>query len=105
MTNLKAQTNELPGNNSLPSTEDELKKVAAFETGNFTYSVEDFFAKPKASSFQFSPKGTYLSYKEKDENLKNHVYVKNLETGKVNRVIEEKEELIRGYGWANDNFV
>ena len=48
-------------------------------------------------------KGTYLSYKEKDENLKNHVYVKNLETGKVNRVIEEKEELIRGYGWANDN--
>ena len=103
MTNIKAQSNELPGNNSLPSTEDELKKVAAFETGNFTYSVEDFFAKPKASSFQFSPKGTYLSYKEKDENLKNHVYVKNLETGKVNRVIEEKEELIRGYGWANDN--
>ena len=28
MTNIKAQSNELPGNNSLPSTEDELKKHA-----------------------------------------------------------------------------
>ena len=103
MTNLKAQTNELPGNTSLPTSDVDLKIIASLETEKFKYSVEDFFAKPKASSFQFSPKGTYLSFKEKDENLKNHVYIKNIETGKIIRVIEEKEELIRGYGWANDN--
>ncbi len=103
MTNLKAQTNELPGNTSLPTSDVDLKIIASLETEKFKYSVEDFFAKPKASSFQFSPKGTYLSFKEKDENLKNHVYIKNIETGKVTRAIEEKEELIRGYGWANDN--
>ena len=103
MTSLEAQTDQLPGNTSLPSSNEELKKIAALEKGTFGYSVEDYFAKPKASSFKFSPKGSYLSYKEKDENLKNHVYVKNIETGEVRLVIEEKEELVRGYGWANDN--
>ena len=87
----------------MPSSNEDLEKLASLEKGNFSYSVEDYFAKPNASSFQFSPKGSYLSYKEKDENLKNHVYVKNIETGEVRRVIEEKEELVRGYGWANDN--
>ena len=103
MTNLKAQTTELPGNTSLPTSDVDLKQIAALETEKFKYSVEDFFAKPMASSFKFSPEGTYLSFKEKDENLKNHVYIKNIATGKVTRAIEEKEELIRGYGWANDN--
>jgi len=103
MTTLEAQTDKLPGNTSLPSSNEDLEKLASLEKGNFSYSVEDYFAKPNASSFQFSPKGSYLSYKEKDENLKNHVYVKNIETGEVRRVIEEKEELVRGYGWANDN--
>ena len=56
-----------------------------------------------ASSFNFSPNGTYLSGKEKDANKKNHVYVKNLETEKVTPVIEEKEGSLRGFGWANDN--
>ena len=54
-----------------------------------------------APSFNLSPDGTYMSYREKDANLKNHVYVKDIKTGKVTLVIEEKEELIRGYGWAN----
>lgn len=103
MTSLEAQTDKLPGNTSLPSSNEELEKLASLDEGNFSYSVEDYFAKPKASSFKFSPKGSYLSYKEKDENLKNHVYVKNIETGEIRRVIEEKEELIRGYGWANDS--
>lgn len=94
---------EKPGNTSLPSTEDELKALAAQETGNYKYSVSDYFAKPASSSFQLSPEGTYMSYREKDENLKNHVYVKNIKTNEVKRVITEGEELVRGYGWANDN--
>ena len=93
----------LPGNTALPTSDIELDKLANWNPENYKYSVEDYFARPKARSFSFSPNGTYLSYKEKDENKKNHVYVKNLETEKVTRVIEEKEELIRGFGWANDS--
>jgi len=93
----------LPGNTALPTSDEELEKLANWNPTNYQYSVEDYFARPKARSFNFSPNGTYLSYREKDENAKNHVYVKNLETDEVKRVIEEKEELIRGFSWANDN--
>ena len=55
MTNLKAQTTELPGNTLLPTSDVDLKKIAALEIEKFKYSVEDFFAKPMASSFKFSP--------------------------------------------------
>ncbi len=94
--------NKLPGNTSLPTSDEELEKLANWDSGNYKYQVEDYFAKPKARSFQFSPNGEYLSYREKDENGKNHVYVKNLETEEITRAIEEEEELIRGYGWANE---
>ncbi|EMY80449.1 amino/aminoacylpeptidase, esterase/lipase superfamily protein [Psychroflexus gondwanensis ACAM 44] len=94
---------EKPGDTSLPSSEKELKALANNETGNYNYSVADYFAKPASSDFQLSPDGTYMSYREKDDNLKNHVYVKNIKTNQVKRVITEAEELIRGYGWANEN--
>lgn len=91
-----------PGNISLPSSDEELNELAEKEVDNYTYNVSDYFAKPASSSFQLSPIGTYLSYREKDDNLKNHVYVKNIETNEVKRVITEGEELVRSYGWAND---
>ncbi|NBC57154.1 MAG: prolyl oligopeptidase family serine peptidase [Bacteroidetes bacterium] len=94
---------EKPGDVSLPSSEEDLKALAEQETGNYKYSVKDYFAKPASSSFQLSPDGTYMSYREKDENLKNHVYVKNTKTNAVKRVITEGEELVRDYGWANEN--
>ncbi|MDX9852599.1 MAG: S9 family peptidase [Tenuifilaceae bacterium] len=94
--------NKLPGNPSLVSTQEELAKLAAYDKGDYKYKVADYFAKPKASSFQLSPNGKYMSYKEKDANGKNHVYVKDIATGDVKRAIEEKEELIKGYGWIND---
>ena len=94
---------EKPGNTALPSSDDELAALAAKERGEYKYSVSDYFARPASSSFQLSPKGTYMSYREKDENLKNHVYVKNIQSNEVKRVITEGEELVRGYGWANDN--
>jgi dipeptidyl aminopeptidase/acylaminoacyl peptidase len=93
----------LPGNVALPTSDKDLEALASLDTkGNYKYKVEDYFARPKAATFRFSPNGTYMSYREKDEKGKNHIYVKNTETDKVTRVIEEKEELIRGYGWAND---
>ncbi|WP_299554447.1 S9 family peptidase [Seonamhaeicola sp.] len=92
----------LPGNTALPTSDADLEQLANWNPTNYKYSVEDYFARPKARSFNLSPNGDYMSYREKDENAKNHVYVKNLKTGDVKRVIEEKEELIRGFGWAND---
>ncbi|MDR1551890.1 MAG: S9 family peptidase [Prevotellaceae bacterium] len=93
---------KLPGDVSLPSSDEELAKLIEFDKGDFKYKVEDYFARPKASSFQISPNGKYMSYREKDDNNKRHVFVKEIATGKSQRIIEEKEELIRGYGWVND---
>ena len=93
----------LPGNQALPSSINDLEKLASFEKEIYSYSIEDYFKKPNQSSFKFSPKGLYLSFQEKDEKNKNHVYVKNTKTNEVTRVIEEGKNLIRGYGWANDN--
>lgn len=92
----------LPGDTTLPSSEEELKKLADLDQGTYKYSVADYFARPKAADFQLSPDGKYMSYMEKDSDNKNHVYVKNVATGEVIRAIEEEDELIRGYGWINN---
>lgn len=99
----QVETTQLPGDNKLPSSSEELAQLATLDRGVYKYSIEDYFQKPKQSSFQFSPNGLFFSYREKDKNQKNHVYVKNTLTDEVIRVIEEEKELIRGYGWANDN--
>ncbi len=91
-----------PGDPSLVSSPEELAQLIALGDGNYNYKVEDYFAKPKTSSFALSPNGKYISYREKDANNKRHVMVKEVATGKVVRAIEEKEELIRGMGWVND---
>ncbi len=100
---MSAQTDSFPGNTDLPSTGQELIELASQEKGVYHYSVEDYFQKPKQSSFQFSPDGLYLSYREKDSESKNHVYVKNTDTNEIIRAIEEGKDLIRGYAWANNN--
>lgn len=93
----------LPGNLTLPSNEEALDKLVALDTGKYKYSVEDYFQKPNKSDFQFSPDGFYLSYKERDENGKNHVYIQNTETNEIVKALEEKDDLIRAYAWANNN--
>ncbi len=92
----------IPGNPDLVSSEEELIALAALDVGDYRYTVEDYFARPKASTFRFSPNGKYLSYREKDANGKRHIQVKEIASGKVTRAIEEKEELVRGYGWVNN---
>ncbi|MDR1682758.1 MAG: S9 family peptidase [Candidatus Symbiothrix sp.] len=93
---------KLPGNTAFPSSDEELDALKAFDKGDFKYHVEDYFSRPKASQFQLSPNGKYMSYREKDENNKRHIFVKDLETAQTQCIVEEKDELIRGYGWIND---
>lgn len=96
------ETKELPGNTALVSSKEDLAKLAALEKGTYKYSVEDYFKRPAQFSFQFSPNGQYMSYKERDANGKSHVFIKNTATNEVKRVIEETDQLIRGYYWAGN---
>lgn len=101
--NMNAQEETLPGKVDLPNSSEELLSLSEFETGNYDYSVMDYFKRPDKFSFQFSPDGNFISYKERDADGKSHVYTKDTRTDEIKRVIEEKEELIRGYGWANNS--
>ncbi|CAA7388302.1 S9 family peptidase [Chryseobacterium fistulae] len=94
-------TKTLPGDPTLPSSKENLDKLISYDKGNFKYKVEDYFARPKASQFKISPDGSYLSYKEKDQDKKNHVYVKDLKTGQITKALVEKDDLIRSYGWLD----
>lgn len=94
---------KLPGNTALVTSDEELMKLAAKDVGNYKYKVEDYFSRPKASAFQLSPDGKYMSYREKEDGTtKRHIYVKELATNKVTRILEEGDELIRGYFWKNN---
>lgn len=88
----------------LESTQEELQKMASYDNASaYKYSVEDFIKTSKVSSFQYSPNGRYLSYREKDALGKNHIYIKNTTNDKITKVLEETDQLIKGYGWINDN--
>lgn len=101
---VKAETEKaLPGNTSLVSSADALQALSGFEKGHYNYSVKDYFQRPKQSAFRFSPDGKFISYREKDANSKRHIFVKNTETNEVKRVIVEGDDLVSGYGWANNS--
>lgn len=91
-----------PGDTTLVSSPQDLEALTALDQGKFAYEVKDYFAKPVMSGFQLSPNGKYLLYREKDSNNKRHVMIKEVATGHVVKAIEEKDELIRGTGWVND---
>ncbi len=93
---------ELPGMPELVSLDAELQDMAAKAQGNFKYQVSDYFSKPKASAFQLSPDGKYISYKEKDSSNKRHIMIKEISSGVVMKAVEEKNELIQDYGWINN---
>ena len=93
----------LPGNPKLVSSKNELLKLAEYEKEQYAYSVEDYFREPEQDLFKLSPDGLYLSYKGKDSNNQSHIYIKNMETNEVKSILDEGEDLIRNYEWANNN--
>lgn len=101
--NLKKTIKTKPGNTALPSTDAELAKLAAKSKGNFKYSVEDYFKTPEAYSFQLSPDGKFISYLKRRETGERDLYLKETATQKETLLIEQKEDVIRGYFWANNN--
>ncbi len=100
---LKKTEKTIPGNPALPSSDEELAKLAAKAKGNYKYTVEDYFKTPDVFSFKLSPDGKYLSYMKRRETGERDVYLKNTETQKESLLIKQEEDLIRGFFWANDN--
>ena len=100
---LKKTVKTKPGNTALPSTDAELEKLAAMESGNYKYSVEDYFKTPEAYSFQLSPDGKFISYMKRRETGERDLYLKETATQKETLLIKQEEDLIRGYYWANEN--
>lgn len=101
--NLKKTIKTKPGNTALPSSDEELAKLAAKAEGNFKYSVEDYFKTPDVFSFSLSPDGKYLSYMKRRKTGERDVYLKETATQKERLLIKQGEDLIRGFFWANEN--
>jgi len=91
-----------PGNTSLPSSEEELKKLAAKETGNYNYSVEDYFRTPQTFAFQLSPNGDHIAYMKRRDSGERDLYLMDTETKKESLLKKQEQDLIRGFSWAND---
>ena len=100
---LKKTVKKLPGNTDLPSSEEELRQLAAKETGTYQYTVEDYFKTPEAFSFQLSPDGKYLSYMKRRGTGERDLYLQDTDTQKETLLLKQEEDLIRGYYWANKN--
>ncbi|WP_378183557.1 S9 family peptidase [Aquimarina sp. SS2-1] len=101
--NLIKTEKTIPGNSSLPSTKEDLAKIAALETGDFKYSVEDFYKMPEASNFKLSPDGSYISYFKRNDEGKRDLYVKNVQNQTETLVAAQKEDVILGYSWATND--
>ena len=100
---LKKTEKTIPGNPALPSSEEELAKLAAKAEGNYKYTVADYFRTPSEFSFKLSPDGKYLSYMKRRETGERDLYLKDIAAQQENLLIKQGEDLIRGYFWANDN--
>lgn len=94
---------QLPGNPKLPSSQEELSQLAAKETGTYKYSVEDYFKSPEAFSFQLSPDGKYISYMKRRATGERDLYLQETATQKETLLINQEEDLIRGYYWKSPN--
>lgn len=101
--NLKKTVKTKPGNTALPSSDEDLAKLAAKAKGDFKYTVADYFKTPEAYSFKLSPDGKFISYMKRRESGERDLYIKETATQKESLLIKQEEDLIRDYFWANDS--
>lgn len=90
------------GDTTLPNTSEELAALIAFDSGDFNYSVEDFFKNPEKAGYQISPDGNYFSYMGPFEKRMN-VFVQKIGEDKAVQITHETDRDIAGYFWGNDN--
>lgn len=78
----------------------ELQKLIDASQGNYKYQVEDYFKAPESPNFSLSAKGKFLAYKERNEQGKSVVKIKEVTTDKVQTALEEKDKVIAAFGWG-----
>ena len=100
---LEKTVKKKPGNTALPSTEAELDKLAALETGDYIYSVEDYFKTPEAFSFQLSPDGKFIAYMKRRQSGERDLYLKETATHEESLLKKQEEDLIRGFYWKSND--
>ncbi len=93
---------KLPGDTSLPSSQEELNILIQKGTGSHKYSVEDFFRTPDKSRYQLSPDGTYFSYMGPYQRRQN-IFIQKIGAKDAVRITSETDRSIAGYFWANNN--
>ncbi len=96
------KTAQLPGDPTLPSSSDDLKKLIASNRGNYKYSVKDFFRNPEKSNYSLSPDGNYFAFYSPYERRKN-IFVQKIGEDKATRITSETERDLGGYMWVNNN--
>ncbi len=94
----------LPGNPDLPSPPEEIMQLAATQTGNHKYTIEDFFRLPEKSRYQLSPDGNYFSYLGPYERRLN-LFVQKTTGDEAWRITAVTDRDIAWYFWKNDRIV
>ncbi|MEO1626096.1 MAG: prolyl oligopeptidase family serine peptidase, partial [Bacteroidota bacterium] len=92
----------LPGNPSLPSSPASLQTLVDASTGDFPYSVEDFFRLPEKAQYRLSPDGRYFSFLGQFERRQN-IFIQEIGSDKATRITSETDRNIASYFWANNN--
>ena len=93
-----------PGDISLPSANNEIKKLIQQRHGQFKYSVEDFFRLPKKSRYQLSPDGEYISYLGPYKRRLN-LFVQLTKNKNSKRITSVTDRDISWYFWKDDRLV
>ncbi|MCB0581944.1 MAG: S9 family peptidase [Phaeodactylibacter sp.] len=91
----------LPGDPSLPSSEEVLQSLMELGKGNSKYTVEDFFRTPEKVAFQLSPGGGYLAYLGPYKRRQN-IFVQKVGEESAVRITHETERDIGGFFWSSD---
>ena len=92
----------LPGDISLPTSDDGLQKLSNYAQGKFKYSVEDFFRNPQKTRYQLSPDGTHFSYMSPYERRQN-IFIQKIGADEVLRITSETDRDISKYFWTSNN--
>ena len=92
----------LPGNTSLPSSQEALKALIDADKGTYKYSVEDFFKNPEKTGYQLSPDGNYFSFLAPFERRMN-IFIQKIGATTATQITHETDRNIGGYFWKGNN--
>ncbi len=90
------------GDTTLPSTQAALDELKAYESGNYKYTVEDFYRKPARTYYKLSPNGEYLAYLGRYERRLN-LFIQKIGSNESLRITNSLDRDLPYFFWANNN--